>query len=203
MDAREAPGRTDPFRCFPPTGLLVGYPALLQDRAGTTTEAWVEECSGADPGATGREPPSNWKNARSQRGTTFSIDRRRIMKRTDVTYGQLDAVLRSLGFRCWFSKKEPPARGLPTRIRCPGHNSSLSHGRLRLRLALARSTKDRGTLRHCRTQSFRRQNPEGGVKALLFSAGSCAETPVVNRRAIAKMRDLKREARGLAINEET
>jgi hypothetical protein len=32
------------------------------------------------------------------------------MKRTDVTYGQLDAVLRSLGFRCWFSKKEPPAR---------------------------------------------------------------------------------------------
>jgi hypothetical protein len=32
------------------------------------------------------------------------------MKRTDVTYGQLDKVLRSLGFSCWLSKKDPPAR---------------------------------------------------------------------------------------------
>jgi hypothetical protein len=32
------------------------------------------------------------------------------MKRTDVTYGQLDEVLRSLGFSCWLAKKEPPAR---------------------------------------------------------------------------------------------
>jgi hypothetical protein len=32
------------------------------------------------------------------------------MKRTEVTYGQLDSVLRSLGFSCWLSKKEPPAR---------------------------------------------------------------------------------------------
>jgi len=32
------------------------------------------------------------------------------MTRTDVTYGQLDQVLRSLGFCCWLSKKEPPAR---------------------------------------------------------------------------------------------
>jgi hypothetical protein len=32
------------------------------------------------------------------------------MKRSDVTYQQLEEVLRSLGFSYWFSKKEPPAR---------------------------------------------------------------------------------------------
>ena len=32
------------------------------------------------------------------------------MNRTDVTYGQLDTVLRSLGFSCWLSTKEPPTR---------------------------------------------------------------------------------------------
>ncbi len=32
------------------------------------------------------------------------------MKRTEVTYGQLDKVLRSLDFSCWLSKEEPPAR---------------------------------------------------------------------------------------------
>jgi hypothetical protein len=32
------------------------------------------------------------------------------MKRTDVTYGQLDKVLRSLGFSCRPDPAEPPAR---------------------------------------------------------------------------------------------
>lgn len=32
------------------------------------------------------------------------------MKRTEVTYGQLDKVLRSLGFTCRVAKDEPPAR---------------------------------------------------------------------------------------------
>ena len=32
------------------------------------------------------------------------------MKRTDVTYGQLDKVLRSLGFTCREVKGDPPAR---------------------------------------------------------------------------------------------
>jgi hypothetical protein len=32
------------------------------------------------------------------------------MKRTDVTYGQLDKVLRSLGFSCRLVEGEPPAR---------------------------------------------------------------------------------------------
>jgi hypothetical protein len=32
------------------------------------------------------------------------------MKRTDVTYGQLDRVLRSLGFSCRLIKEDPPAR---------------------------------------------------------------------------------------------
>jgi hypothetical protein len=32
------------------------------------------------------------------------------MKRTDVTYGQLDMVLRSLGFSCRLLKGDPPAR---------------------------------------------------------------------------------------------
>lgn len=32
------------------------------------------------------------------------------MKRTDVTYGQLDKVLRSLGFSCRTAKQEPPGR---------------------------------------------------------------------------------------------
>ena len=32
------------------------------------------------------------------------------MKRTDVTYGQLNKVLHSLGFSCRLLKKKPPAR---------------------------------------------------------------------------------------------
>jgi len=32
------------------------------------------------------------------------------MRRTDVTYGQLDKVLRSLGFSCRLVKGDPPAR---------------------------------------------------------------------------------------------
>jgi hypothetical protein len=32
------------------------------------------------------------------------------MKRTEITYGQLDKVLHSLGFSCRVVKKEPPAR---------------------------------------------------------------------------------------------
>ncbi len=32
------------------------------------------------------------------------------MTRTDVTYGQLDRVLHSLGFSCRLVKREPPAR---------------------------------------------------------------------------------------------
>jgi hypothetical protein len=32
------------------------------------------------------------------------------MKRTDITYGQLDTVLRSLGFSLRMSKKDPPSR---------------------------------------------------------------------------------------------
>jgi hypothetical protein len=32
------------------------------------------------------------------------------MKRTDVTYGQLDKVLRSLGFSCRLLTDDPPAR---------------------------------------------------------------------------------------------
>lgn len=32
------------------------------------------------------------------------------MKRTEVTYGQLDKVLRSLGFSCRPTKKAPPGR---------------------------------------------------------------------------------------------
>jgi hypothetical protein len=32
------------------------------------------------------------------------------MKRSDVTYGQLDKVLRSLRFTCRLSTEEPPAR---------------------------------------------------------------------------------------------
>jgi hypothetical protein len=32
------------------------------------------------------------------------------MKRTNVTYGQLDKVLRSFGFSCRLVEKDPPAR---------------------------------------------------------------------------------------------
>lgn len=32
------------------------------------------------------------------------------MKRSEVTYGELDAVLRSLGFSCHPSRHEPPGR---------------------------------------------------------------------------------------------
>jgi hypothetical protein len=42
--------------------------------------------------------------------TTCAAERRRIMRRTEVTYGQLDKVLRSLGFSCRLLKGDPPAR---------------------------------------------------------------------------------------------
>jgi hypothetical protein len=32
------------------------------------------------------------------------------MRRTEVTYGQLDRVLRSLGFSCRHAQQDPPAR---------------------------------------------------------------------------------------------
>jgi hypothetical protein len=32
------------------------------------------------------------------------------MRRTEFTYGQLDTVLRSLGFSCWLAKEDSPAR---------------------------------------------------------------------------------------------
>jgi hypothetical protein len=32
------------------------------------------------------------------------------MKRTDITYGQLDRVLRAMGFSCRLLQEEPPAR---------------------------------------------------------------------------------------------
>jgi hypothetical protein len=32
------------------------------------------------------------------------------MRRTDITYGRLDKVLRSFGFSCRPTKREPPAR---------------------------------------------------------------------------------------------
>jgi hypothetical protein len=38
------------------------------------------------------------------------LNQRAIMKRTDVTYGQLDKVLRSLGFSCRVVRDDPPAR---------------------------------------------------------------------------------------------
>jgi hypothetical protein len=36
--------------------------------------------------------------------------RGKIMKRSEVTYGQLDTVLRSLGFTCRPAKNDPPGR---------------------------------------------------------------------------------------------
>jgi hypothetical protein len=43
-------------------------------------------------------------------GGARKTDRRAIMKRTEVTYGQLDKVLRSLGFSCRVLNKEPATR---------------------------------------------------------------------------------------------
>jgi hypothetical protein len=38
------------------------------------------------------------------------VDGRIVMKRTDVTYGQLDKALRSLGFSCRVLQREPHSR---------------------------------------------------------------------------------------------
>lgn len=50
------------------------------------------------------------EKAGSERKSARTAGRRTILKRTDVTYGQLDQVLRSLAFSCWLSQKEPLAR---------------------------------------------------------------------------------------------
>src|SRR5262245_42978495 len=43
-------------------------------------------------------------------GSAGPSGRSAVMKRTEVTYGQLDKDLRSLGFPCRALKKEPPTR---------------------------------------------------------------------------------------------
>jgi hypothetical protein len=50
------------------------------------------------------------EKARSRMESGRPGEGRGIMKRTDVTYGQLDRVLRSLGFSCRTVTGEPPAR---------------------------------------------------------------------------------------------
>jgi hypothetical protein len=48
--------------------------------------------------------------ARTEMGCAASSDGRVIVKRADVTYGQLDRVLRALGFSCRLVTEVPPAR---------------------------------------------------------------------------------------------
>src|SRR5262249_26482315 len=48
------------------------------------------------------------ENARPQVGGAQAGDRSEAMKRTEVTYGQLDKVLRSLGFSCRVVTHDPP-----------------------------------------------------------------------------------------------
>src|SRR5438552_9592531 len=48
--------------------------------------------------------------ARPEMGRAGSGDGGASMKRTDVTYGQLDKVLRALGFSCQVVMKEPQTR---------------------------------------------------------------------------------------------
>src|SRR5207248_472751 len=84
--------------------LLARHPELLPRRRGPWTAA---RC---DTQASGRKSASHCQNARSQTTNSQRLNRRKPMKRTDVTYGQLDKVLRSLGFSCRLTQGEPPAR---------------------------------------------------------------------------------------------
>src|SRR5262249_42585940 len=70
-----------------------------------------EDRAGAVAGASGRESTGRRQDAPARAGGEPAGDLRgRVMKRTDVTYGQLDGALRSLGFSCRLVTEEPPAR---------------------------------------------------------------------------------------------
>src|SRR5439155_12760359 len=57
------------------------------------------------------EPTRDRTNPGSQAENAGSVDGGSAMKRSEVTYGQLDRVLRSLGFSCRvITDKPPPAR---------------------------------------------------------------------------------------------
>src|SRR5262245_38104335 len=103
-------GHPDPVRRFPEAGVLAGFPELLRRRRDPQAERRCEGGTGACAETTGREQTFDRENARSQAGGALPGDRRGLMKRTDVTYGQLDRVLRSLGFSCRLLKEDPPAR---------------------------------------------------------------------------------------------
>ena len=90
--------------------------------------------------------------------------------RTDVTYGQLDKLLESLGFSCWLLKKKPPARvyehkesgALIVMPPFPKTDFVLDYHLV--------GANDSGPLRHRRPQGFRRQTSEDELKSVYYSS---------------------------------
>jgi hypothetical protein len=90
---------------FPPTNFAMAY----QLAAARLT---VDQCGIADPedfnAILYRGASRN--HARSATGGTQAGDGLASLRKAEVTYGQLDKVLRSLGFTCRVVKRDPPAR---------------------------------------------------------------------------------------------
>src|SRR5947209_4117988 len=97
-------------RCFAETRLLACRPALFLGRRQSSAGEGCKDRPSARAETTGRASTGNRGNQQTQEGSANVGRRRRIMKRTRFTYGQLDKVLRSYGFSCRVIETEPPVR---------------------------------------------------------------------------------------------
>src|SRR5262249_15179194 len=104
------PSSSRPVRRLSETSLLVARPGLLPRSGDQAAEEGSEDRACAGANAASRESASDCADANPQGAGLLRTDGRTIMKRTDVTYGQLDQVLHSLGFSCRLKQGDPTVR---------------------------------------------------------------------------------------------
>jgi alpha-beta hydrolase superfamily lysophospholipase len=87
------------------------FRGFLEDRlADIRIRARCENGPGRCSETPSGDPAPDCDNARAETGDHPPGARGTIMKRTEVTYGQLDKVLRSFGFSCRPTRSDPPGR---------------------------------------------------------------------------------------------
>src|SRR5262249_44618544 len=98
-----------PFRRFATARLLALDTGFLSSRGQPAKEGGTDDSRPRSPASTGH-PKSGCDVARSQGASARAFERGGAVTTTDVTYGQLDKVLRSLGFSSDVVQGKPPAR---------------------------------------------------------------------------------------------
>src|SRR5262249_29355151 len=110
VDAGTAARCSGSVRCDPKTGLLARCATVLSREHGSPPQERREDGARAGAPTTRCQPTGHRDPARSEVADAPHGGGSGVVKRSDVTYGQLDKVLRSLRFTCRLDSKEPPAR---------------------------------------------------------------------------------------------